>query len=237
MELKTYIQKAREKGLSDTEIKIRLLDTGWEAYEVYSVLEEDQDLVPPKPTPEKRACNEAVNVDKQSSELSVSNKSVNVLSGGFSAKGFEYIIFFITLGVVALSLAAMMHNMIDLLIETEKYSFYRETLSFSVATLVVVMPIFILLMLKLKKDEIKNPRIKLDPSRRRAIQLLMLVTFLVGLIKLVAFVYNILGVAEPSTYGRETNILAEVLHAFVTIGVAGGIFLYYWREQSKGVVS
>jgi hypothetical protein len=234
MDIKQYIQNAREKGLDDGEIKTRLLDTGWDAHEVYQALEEDPELVPPRPEmtksdkvyTEEKALDSAPKSEGQT-------KSVNVLSGGFSAKGFEYIIFFITLGIVALSLAAMMHNLVDLLVQTEKYSFYRETLSFSVAALVVVLPIFLFLLLKLKKDELKHPSIKLDPSRRRAIQLLMLITFLIGVIKLVAFVYNILGTAEPSYYGRETNILAELLHALVTIGVAGGIFIYYWKEQSR----
>ncbi|MEX0919634.1 MAG: DUF5671 domain-containing protein [Candidatus Saccharimonadales bacterium] len=224
--LSEYVNKARNKGLKDDDIKTRLIDAGWGVDEIYEAIDGGDDLVPPSPD---------LNTDKSvpSSKTSSEDKPINVITSGFSGSGFEYIIYFLALGVVAISVGAVLHSIINVLIDTEKFSFYQETIPIASAALVVAAPVFIGFMLRLKKKEARLPEILLDPSRRRAVQLLLLVTFIVGVIKLVAYVYNIITIGDASTFDMQTSLLAETFHALVTIGIAGGIFWKYFKEQSK----
>ena len=224
--LKTFIRQAREKKISDEEIKQRLLDAGWSGATVYEALESDPDLVPPPPP---AADDYSESAQKAPATEGKPDSTVNVLSGGFSSRGFEYLIYFVALGISALSIGALLHNTINLIFDSQKYGFYEDIIPMAASALLVALPIFIYLMLRLKKAELAKPEIKQDPSRRRAVQLLMIVTFLVGVIKLISYINNIL---SPDIY-NEASALAETLHAAVTIGIAGGIFGYYWRDQAE----
>lgn len=216
-----FVVTARNKGLNDEEIRKRLLHAGWTAHEVYVATEQDPELVPPAPSGNK--------TEDHGKERH--KESMNVMSGGFSGSGFEYLIYFLALGIVALASASMMHSIINVVIDTAKFSFYQDVIPFSTAALVVVAPIYLWLMLRLRKKETQTPEILADPSRRRAVQFLLFVTFVIGLIKLIAYVFNIINIAGGAP--GDTNLVAETLHAIVTIGVAGGIFWKYFQEQSK----
>ncbi len=220
-----YVKKARNKGLSDSDIKERLLAADWEANEVFAALDGGEDLVPPSPGfknyPTQKVSNES------------GSQPINVITSGFSGSGFEYIIYFLALGVVAISTGAVLHSIVNALIDSEKFSFYQETIPVASAALLVAAPVFLAFMLRLKKKESKNPEVLLDPSRRRAVQLLLLVTFVVGVIKLVAYVYNILTIGDVSAVDPQTSLLSETLHAVITIGISGGIFWKYFKEQSN----
>ncbi|MEX0934332.1 MAG: DUF5671 domain-containing protein [Candidatus Saccharimonadales bacterium] len=226
--LSEYVNKARKKGLRDSDIKERLLDAGWGIGEVYAAIDGSDELAPPLPDSGSGRKNPSAR-----RESSRGDKPINVITSGFSGSGFEYIIYFLALGVVALSVGAVLHSIINVLIDTEKFSFYQETIPIASAALVVAAPVFIGFMLRLKKKEARSPEILLDPSRRRAVQLLLLVTFIVGVIKLVAYVYNIITIGDATAFDSQTSLLAETLHALITIGIAGGIFWKYFKEQSK----
>lgn len=216
--IQDYVTTAREKGLGDPDIRQRLLDMGWDAAYVYEALDGSNELVPPRPQ------------GPVSSNLN--QGEVKVVGSGFSVSGFEYLIYFLSLGIVALAVGALLHNIVNLVVESGKFSFYGEVIPFASAALVVVGPIFIALMLRLKKKERQHPEIISDVSRRRAVQFFLFIVFLVGMAKLVAYVYNILTIGDASIY-RETSVLAETLHAIITIGIAGGLFQKYFREQSN----
>lgn len=218
--LRDYIARARDKGLSDSDIRQRLLDAGWGGREIYLHMEDDEDLVPPSP----RSTSSSSPDRKQ-------DESLSVVSSGFSGSGFEYLIYFLALGIVALAVGSMLHSIVNVVIDTDKFSFYREVIPYSTAALAVTGPVYIWLMLRLKKRESANPQILNDPSRRRAVQFLLLVTFLIGIIKLIAYVFNLINAAGATT--TDVNLLAETLHAMITIGLAGGIFWKYFGEQSR----
>ncbi|MEX0749104.1 MAG: DUF5671 domain-containing protein [Candidatus Saccharimonadales bacterium] len=216
--LQHYVENARKKGLDDAAIRQRLLDAGWEVGEIYTALDGDDSLVPPTPSGQQSV-----------SAHPTASGPINVVNSGFSGNGFEYMIYFLALGVVALSVGSMLHNIINVLVVTQKFSFYQDVIPTASAALVVAGPIYLGLMLRLRRKEAARAEILHDPSRRRAVQLLLLVTFIIGVAKLVAYVYNILTLGGVD----GINLVAETLHATVTIGLAGGIFWKYFREQSR----
>ncbi|HUC20736.1 MAG TPA: hypothetical protein VMR98_04545, partial [Candidatus Polarisedimenticolaceae bacterium] len=72
--------------------------------------------------------------------------------------------------------------------------------------------------------------------------LTLLVTFLIGIFKIIGYVFSLLnGGGEGGDLfggGGYNDSLAispifDVLHAVITLGIAGGIFAYYWHDIHK----
>ena len=222
--VKRYIDKARAKGLDDEWIKELLVDAGWNAHEINTHLVESPDLVPPLPD------NIAVPVTVAPVEHIGSPKpavqEIAVVSGGFSVRGFEYLIYYIAMGMTAFSIAALLHVNADDLFGTSSY--YAETGSFWIAGLIVALPIFIFMMIRLKKQELNNPTPVTDTTKRRATQLMLLITFLIGVGRVIGFIFHII------EGGSETApITEELVHTIITVTIAGSIFFPLWRANQK----
>lgn len=227
--LQDYITKAREKGHSDDRIKHDLVAAGWEAAMVKAGLAGDDDLIPPPPPPSGRS--------------SASAQPVSVVQN-LTTRGLEYIIMFIALGVTALSLASLLHSNVNNVMGNGDSGMLGNNSAVPLATaaLVVALPVFAVLFLRLKKAEAADPDLHHDPSRKRAIQLTLIITFLIGLGNIIYFVYSLMtgdtgSTAEYNAVGSQsyTGWLGNLIHLVITLAIAGGIFAYYWfDEHHKG---
>lgn len=219
-----YVASAREKGLSDPVIKSNLVLAGWGADLAEAVLTADLSLPAP-----------VAPVEASSNQLGGGsrNEPIAVVSN-FTTRGLEYIIMFIALFVTAVSMGLVLHNLVDTIMGVTD-SGYEAVVSYSTAALVVGLPIFLLLFLRLKKAELGDTTLIHDPSRKRAVQLTLIVTFIVGLWKVITYIYSLLNAGNNSVsdYGANPSLSGNLVHTLITLAIAGGIFAYYWRDSHK----
>ncbi|HEY6736247.1 MAG TPA: DUF5671 domain-containing protein [Candidatus Saccharimonadia bacterium] len=224
--LEKYLRAARHKGHSDDRVRTDLLAAGWDAAAVDAALgAKADDLVPPPPPPPGAAAPAAT-----APAAPKSGDLVRVVPYRSTA-GLEYLILFISLWVAAMALAAVLHGLVDTAYSTSD-SFYEGVNTLASAALIVSFPIFAWLFLRLKKQELHNPDIRRDISRKNAVQLTLIVTFLIGLGKTIFYIYQLLNLGNADVSGGHTY-LTETLHTLITVGISGGIFWYYWRDDHK----
>lgn len=143
----------------------------------------------------------------------------------YSVRGVEYGMMTFMLWAIAISLAWCLVSVIE-----SKASF--DSLAIPVSALVVCMPIFTILFLRLKRAELTNPSLRLDASKRRFSQITQFVTFLVCVINLSVLVYliiNSFGSTTRTSWGRTIGDLVVILV------IAGGILTYYWFDEHRQV--
>ena len=145
----------------------------------------------------------------------------------WTTRGLEYVIMFIALGVAATSLGWIMHNFVDSALG-QSGTLYEAGVSFASAALLVTLPVFLVLFLRLKRAELKDSSIRQDTSRRRMTQLTLLVTFLIGLGHIVSYIYSLLNSAAA-----DVSPAGNLIHMIITVAIAGGIFFYYWRDEHR----
>jgi hypothetical protein len=220
--LTDYIAAARKKGHDDHQIKRDLVAAGWNAKVVARGLAgEDDDLPVPPPPPGS------------------ASESPRPVVQNFSTRGLEYIIMFIALAVSAISLGSILHSSINALFGSgESILGSGGSVPFAASALVVSFPVLAYLFLRLKKAELDDDTLRHDASRKRAIQLTLVVTFLVGLGNVIYFVYSLMaGDANDSynSFGSSASnaLLGNFVHLVITLTIAGGIFMYYWRDEHK----
>lgn len=105
-----------------------------------------------------------------------------------------------------------------------------SVLAFPAATLLISVPAFALLFLRLKKLELNRPELKLDPSKRRSTQFTQIAAFSVVLFTLIGFVFDIF--MKLGGQGG-LSIVKAILDTLCILVVAGGILAYYWRNEHK----
>jgi hypothetical protein len=236
--LERYIITARAKGHTDNQIKGDLLEAGWDEDLVTGGLKEAGDLVPPPPPPSSTHAKPAKDTKSAAGaktlETDSADKFVKVVPYRSTA-GLEYLILFISLWVAAMSLAAVLHGIVDMTFGKGD-SFYEGVNSFATAALIVSLPIFSFLFLRLKKQEMVNPDIRRDVNRKNAVQLTLVVTFLIGLGKTIFYIYQLLNIGNSDVSGVGV-FASELLHTIITVGISGLIFVYYWIDDHKKVAS
>ncbi len=171
----------------------------------------------------------------------------------YTPRGVEYMIMFFALWTAATSLGTLLHAIVDNMApkaETSYFSAADSVLPLSSIALGVGVAIFVLMFLRLKKAELHDPSIRLDSSRRRAVYLTVLVTFLIGLQKIITYIYGLFngggsnegigGIIFGGYFGGGSATdpgsplyLWDLLHLAITLGIAGAIFVYYWRDMHK----
>ncbi len=219
-----YVKQARDKGLDDTVIKNNLVIAGWDADLATAALHTDLSF--PAPAAPQTAAPAAIHHSGSATPIAVVST--------FTTRGLEYIIMFIALGVAAVSLGLVLHSSVDTLMNVAN-SGYDGIVSYATSALVVGLPIFLLLFLRLKKAELGNNNLFHDPSRRRAVQLTLIISFLVGIWKIISYVYSLLNAGNQSVndYGANPSLGGNLIHTLITLAIAGGIFAYYWRDSHK----
>ncbi|HSW99771.1 MAG TPA: hypothetical protein VLH38_01920 [Patescibacteria group bacterium] len=140
-----------------------------------------------------------------------------------SPNGVEYV--FMTIALVG---AASAFAGILLLLVNANFSF--DSLAFPTAVLIVLLPVFAALFLRLKKRELRDPGLRFDPSKRRSTQFIQIAAFAVCLLTLIGFVFAVLSKLGGSF---ESSIIKIFFDALCILFVAGGILAYYWRDEHK----
>lgn len=218
--LTDYIAAAHKKGHKDEQIKTDLVAAGWDSAIVAAALSPTDLPVPPPPPGQSSAAPRAV-------------------VQSLSTRGLEYIIMFIAMGVSAFSFGSLLHSSINALYGSEDSILSSGgTVPVAASALIVAFPILAYLFLRLKQAEIKNPVLRRDPSRRKATQLTLVVTFLVGLFYVIRFLYSLMsdntnyssGLIATST---ASSIVGNFIHLVITLAIAGGIFYYYWKDEHQ----
>jgi hypothetical protein len=105
-------------------------------------------------------------------------------------------------------------------------------LSFPLALLLVCVPGFAFLFLRLKKAELANPALRMDASKRRLSQFTQVIAFAVCLFNVIALVYTILSAIGGESVG---SLGKTFLNVAVMLVVAGGVLAYYWIDEHRAV--
>lgn len=138
-----------------------------------------------------------------------------------SPRGVEYVFLTIALFTAAIGLTSVLLSLVN-----GKTDF--AVLSFPVATLLVAVPVFAWLFLRLKQAELANPSLQLDASKRRSTQFTQIVSFLVVFFTMIGFLTAIFAKISGQYEGSMVKLFLDVL---VILTVAGGILAYYWRDE------
>ncbi len=145
---------------------------------------------------------------------------VNVLS----PRGVEYVFLTLSLFTAAIGLTGI-------LISSINGAFGFSSLSFPVALMLVGLPMFAWLFLRLKKAELLDPTAALDASKRRSTQTTQIICFLVVLFTLIGFVTAIMAKIGGNLGESLVKVIFDVVALLV---VFGGILTYYWRDERRG---
>ncbi|MDB5178491.1 MAG: hypothetical protein JWN01_434 [Patescibacteria group bacterium] len=222
--LHSYIESARRKGHKDERIKADMVEAGWDPGMVEVALSGGGELQVPPPPPAY-----APAVPARQPQAVVQN---------FTTRGLEYIIMFIALAVSALSLGSVLHSNVNTLLGGDT-SIDNYFASYAIAALVVGLPVFAGLFLRLQRAEHRDASLHNDPSRKHAVQLTLVITFLVGLGNIIFFVYSLMSGSNNATdfnilgSSAATGPLGNFIHLLITLVIAGGIFAYYWHDEHR----
>ena len=220
--LSDYIVAAREKGHIDDQIKHDLISAGWDKKMVAAAFASGDDLPVPPPPPSGADSN-----------------APRPVVQSFSTRGLEFIIMFIALAVSAVALGSILHSSVNTLFgSNESVLGSGGSVPFAASALVVAFPVLAYLFLRLKQAELVSPSLRLDASRKRAVQLTLVVTFLVGLGNVIYFVYSLMSGGNTDAYNTfgssaANSLLGNFVHLVITLAIAGGIFMYYWRDEHQ----
>jgi len=138
-----------------------------------------------------------------------------------SPRGVEYVFLTIVLFTGAINLIAALIILINGNIDF-------SALAFPTASLVVTVPIFAWLFLRLKRAELSNPQLALDPSKRRSTQFTKIISFITCLFTLIGFIFGIFIKIGGNSNASMVKLFFDVL---VILVVAGGILAYYWINE------
>jgi hypothetical protein len=140
-----------------------------------------------------------------------------------SPRGVEYVFLTIALFTGAIGLISALLALVN-----GKADF--SVLAFPVAILLVTVPVFTWLFLRLKQAELTDPSLASDASKRRSTQFTQIVAFITCLFTLIGLVSAIFGKLSSNYNGSMVKVLLDVL---VILLVAGGILAYYWADEHK----
>jgi hypothetical protein len=181
-------------------------------------------------SPESTSSNFSQPSHHVSHEPAVTTPSVGVAPQAvvrvLSPRGVEYVFMTIALFTGASGLISALISLIN-----GKFSF--SVLEFPVALLVVAVPVFTWLFLRLKKAEVNDPSLRLEPSKRRSTQFIQIASFVISFFTLIGLVVGIF--ASISGQYSGGSLLKLVFDALAVLVVVGGILAYYWRDEHRAV--
>jgi hypothetical protein len=234
-QVREFIEKARAHGLSDDEIKQKMAIAGWQVRDIADAFDQG-DLVPPPPPPPHHA------LGREHEHEHEREHPIAVVEN-LTPRGFEYKIFLVLLLVAIIGLISLANLMLS------SYTTW-EAAAFPVTMLIVCAPAAAFMFLRLRRTELAQPRLRKDPSRRRIIQAIQLLTFLAVIVHTIILLYMLISghyASSPEALYRDSsayyygddyqsegpNLLKDIVRWLVTLVVAGGTFLYYWRDEHR----
>lgn len=212
-DLHNYIRQARQNGADHQTIKDRLVGAGWHPQTVGEALDMHQPAL-------------AATHNKTQMPIAV----VQALS----TRGVEYYLMMIALVVSAISLGLVLHSIAaQLFSDSTAYSFNTSVMSFASSALVVSLPLFIFFFLRLKKAELRTPSLLADPSRRRAIQIVLITSFVFGLLSTASYVFAFFSLSYGGTDTEGESISLLIADFVIATLIIGGIFANYWMDSHQ----
>lgn len=133
---------------------------------------------------------------------------------------------FLALTIAALALGSILQIAVTQAFSAD--SDWSGFYTYAGSALIVSAPIFIILFWRLKTAELRDPKIRLDSSRKKGVQSMLVISFLVGVGNIIGYVFGILN--------GDSQISENTAHLLVTLLIAGGIFTYYWIDEHRKVV-
>lgn len=195
-----FVKECLGRGLSRPQIEAALTQAGWRPEQVTGALTAFADVDFPVPVPRPRA--------------------------SWSARdAFLYLLLFSTLYTVAFNLGRLLFEFIDRALPdaamTGPWTGFRESIRWSVSSLVVSLPVFLYVSTVTNRDTRADPARRASPVRRWLTYLTLFISACVLIGDLMALVYNLLG-------GELTGRF--VLKVLVVGAVAGSVFWYYLAD-------
>ncbi|HTV86329.1 MAG TPA: DUF5671 domain-containing protein [Dyella sp.] len=200
-DLDQFVRDALLRGCSRQSIEKALLDTGWAPEQVSGALAAYADVSFAVPVPRPRAYLSA-------------------------REAFFYLVLFTTLYLSAYHLGSLLFDLIDR--HFPDPAIYRygadEGIRWSVATIIIAFPVFLLLSAKIGRELKQQPIKRQSAVRRWLTYLTLFVAAVVLLIDLITLVDSLLG-------GEAT--MRVLLKIIVAGTIAGVIFGYYLRDLRR----
>lgn len=140
-----------------------------------------------------------------------------------SPRGIEYVFLTITLFIGAFGLGAS-------LIAMANDQFHFAVLVFPLVCLLVTIPIFSWLFLRLKQAELADPALRTDPSKRRTTQFTQVVAFIITLFTMIGLITLLMAKIAGEYKGGTAQL---ILNGLIILLIAGGILAYYWHDEHR----
>ena len=134
-----YIKNMRKKGLNDEEIRKKLATAGWEEAEItHAFTTLDDDTLPPPPPSKQPASSAQDNTNAHQPPVAVVQR--------YTTRGIEYGIMFLSLGIGAVSLGTVLHDLADTAIGASNSTYSGAPMASAAA--LVAIPIFLALFIR-----------------------------------------------------------------------------------------
>lgn len=140
-----------------------------------------------------------------------------------SVRGVEYAMMTIALWIGA---GAMIWALLVLINGLSSFA----ALAMPISLLLVSVPVFSVLFVRLKRAELINPDLRYEASKRRMSQITQVAAFLVCVFNTIVTVYAIL---ISFSGGSGPSVGKSLLNLLVVVTVAGGILAYYWFDEHR----
>ncbi len=205
-DIQAYIENARKEGYSDADISRDLQNAGWDEGVISSNFKTPTLLVP-KPS------------DQQTGVDTIHHSLKDA---------FVYSLMFLSMYILAGSMAFMLHTFIDLWMpgaegKLDYYGWNNYAIQYSLASIIVSLPFFLGLFYSVTKRTIQNPQLKEFRFRVVLTYFTLFITFIILLWKLIETVLSMI---------RGNLSINFLLHLAVTAGISGLIFWYYYTSHS-----
>lgn len=235
-----YVTAARGQQLTDQAIHDELVAAGWDTGHVQAALADAGAVMPvpppspPPPAEPPHAADRHPASSASADRFAARSAPATRATTQPATSGLRYLLMLLVMGVCAIALGALLHNLIDL-----SFGFTGGTdglVTYATSTLLVALPVFAMLFLQIKRAEAASPAMTIDKWSRLPIQVTLVVAFLWGLFRLVGYVYSLVngGAEDPLLGSNIDSSLGNLAHTVVTVGIAGSILAYWWQAPRRG---
>lgn len=225
-ELHDYIHKAKSNGDNHQTIRDRLVGAGWHPATVGDALD--------KHTPQQLGMPPVEAALRHQSALTQSDHTQPIgVVKVFSTRGVEYYFMLIALAISAAALSTLLFSIADELLGNGRSTFDTGIIAFTASALIVAFPVFAFLFLRLKKAELENPQLRLDQSRRRMVQIALIVSFIIGIFSTIGYLFTLLAAAFGGSDYEISDVGLMITDFVITVAIVGGIFVYFWLDSHR----
>jgi hypothetical protein len=211
-EIQEFIAKARERNVSDDDIRVRLSDAGWEQVVIAAALSTDG-LTVPLP-PQRVAATPIIDTKRKSQTILLSDDERRIKS-----VVFEYHIMFITLWLVVIAAFWAINGALA----GSEFS----SIKFPVTAVIVCLPILGVLFSRRVKQERREPEIRRVNDRVQLIHATQSLAFLFLVIHTIYLVYQLISASDSLAQQAFSWVCSFILF--------GGIFVYYWNDSKRSL--